>query len=272
MISETALLEALRDRHARVHVIVSPPRCGSTAFARVFWEHPTVRYYCHEPFEVTYYQNEGLEAVAEKLAAALDLAALGAEVFPESDSLVLKEMPYQVGDRFSLLARMATPPILFLIRDPRLNIASRIAKKEEVGDSPVFPLIETGWTRIAEQVAYCRDHSIPYHIVEANNFRNTPLRLLPQVFEAFGLSFTPEMIAWDPYPDHYLDNLEGTHTHLYRRVLTSSGLQPATEPVPALETFPKAHGLRAHVAACMEVYEGLRRDPNRLHPAAMTSP
>lgn len=271
MTSEPALLETLRARHARVHVIVSPPRCGSTAFARVFWEHPTVRYYCHEPFEVTYYQQAGLDAVAEKLAAPLDLAALGATVSADATSLVLKEMPYQVGDRFALLARMATPPLLFLIRDPRLNIASRIARKEEVGDSPFFPQIETGWTLIAEQVAYCRAHAIPYRIVEARDFRNAPLHLFPHVFAAFGLSFSPDMIEWEPYPEIDLDNLEGEHTHLYRRVLASSGLQRATEPVPALDAFPEAHGVRAHVAACLEVYDRLQYDSNRLRPVAVAS-
>lgn len=269
MLSEPALLDSLRARHERVHVIVSPPRCGSTAFARVFWEHPTVRYYCHEPFEVTYYHEEGLGAVAEKLAAPLDLAALGAEVAPEATGLVIKEMPYQVGDRFPLLAQIATPPVLFLVRDPRLNIASRIAKKEEVGDSPFFPLVETGWTLIDRQIAYCRDHSIPYRIVESSDVRNTPLHLLPQVFEAFGLAFSPDMVEWAPYPEIDLDNLEGEHTHLYRRVLTSDGLQPATEPVPALDSFPDTHGVRAHVADCLEVHERLLRDPHRLHPVAV---
>ena len=71
-----APFDAIRARHSAVYVIVSPPRCGSTAFARVFWEHPSVRYYSHEPFEVTYYRKEGLAEVAAKLAAPLDLAAI----------------------------------------------------------------------------------------------------------------------------------------------------------------------------------------------------
>ena len=48
-----APLGKARSRYSDVIVIVSPPRCRSTALARVFWEHPLVRYYAHEPFEST---------------------------------------------------------------------------------------------------------------------------------------------------------------------------------------------------------------------------
>lgn len=56
--------------------IISPPRCSATAFARVFWQHPAIRYYAHEPFEVTYYLNEDVTTVAQQLNQPLDLAAL----------------------------------------------------------------------------------------------------------------------------------------------------------------------------------------------------
>ena len=69
-------LARLREAHDDVFVIVSPPRCSSTAVARLLWEQPSVRYYCHEPFEVTYYEGLGLDAVFAKLAAPLDLARL----------------------------------------------------------------------------------------------------------------------------------------------------------------------------------------------------
>ncbi len=267
MVSSAFPIEALRARHTGIYVIVSPPRCGSTAFARVFWEHPSVRYYCHEPFEVTYYHGQGLPEVAAKLADPLDLTAHGSPVDAASgDSLVIKEMPYQVGDHFPLLARLATKPLLFLIREPRLNIASRIARKRETGEPPVFPLIETGWTLIARHLAYCRRHDIPYLIVEASDFRNTPREIFPQVFAHFGLTFTPEMASWQPYPGVDLDNLGGVHTHLYRRVLTSSGLQPATESIPPLDAFPKEGGFREHVAACLDLYARLCRDAHRVRP------
>ncbi len=61
-----------------VVVIISPPRCSSTAFSRIFWQHPAIRYYAHEPFEVTYYRNQGLDYVVEQLQHPLDLAAIDA--------------------------------------------------------------------------------------------------------------------------------------------------------------------------------------------------
>jgi hypothetical protein len=259
------LLDEIRSRYDAVYVIVSPPRCSSTAFARVFWEHPSVRYYCHEPFEVTYYMNEGLSEVAAKLFMPLDLMAIDpGRNHPQACSLVVKEMPYQVGNRFPLLAALATKPILFLIRDPRLNIASRIAKKLEVGDSAFFPLIETGWTLIAQQIEYCKVHHISYRIVDAHDFRNIPEQVFPQVFAACGLNFSPEMLTWTAYHEVYLDNLDGAHRHLYRRVLTSTGIQPAAEPIPDLDSFPLTHGIRKHVAECLDTYKRLSSDAHRI--------
>jgi hypothetical protein len=63
-------------RHTAIYVIVSPPRCSSTAFARVFWEHPDVGYYSHEPFEIVYYNGANLAMVASKMEQPLDLRHL----------------------------------------------------------------------------------------------------------------------------------------------------------------------------------------------------
>lgn len=76
------------DRHGSVYAIVSPPRCSSTAFARVFWEQPSVGFYCHEPFEVTYYLQQDLDQVVERLSSPLDLdglkfARLQGAIFPQ---------------------------------------------------------------------------------------------------------------------------------------------------------------------------------------------
>ena len=38
---------------------------------------PAIRYYAHEPFEVTYYLNEDVTTVAQQLNQPLDLAAPG---------------------------------------------------------------------------------------------------------------------------------------------------------------------------------------------------
>jgi hypothetical protein len=236
-------------------------------FARVFWEQPSVGFYSHEPFEVTYYEGAKLKQVARKLRSPLDLS----EIIPKYDTqagqaLVIKEMPYQVGKNFPLLVHMATLPLIFLIRDPRLNIASRIAKKVEVGESPYFPLVETGWELLRKQVDYCRHLAIPYLIADATDFRNYPNSCFAQIFARFGLHFSPDILTWEAQENVVLDNLGGTHDHLYRRVLSSTGLEPATEIVPKLADFPSEQGIRAHVADCLHIYQSLREDVNRIRP------
>lgn len=248
----------LRERHDDVFVIVSPPRCSSTAVARLLWEHPSVRYYCHEPFEVTYYEGQGLDAVSRKLAEPLDLSGLTSRPpDPGGNALVIKEMPYQVGDRFALLAELATRPLLFLIRDPRLSIASRIRKKREVGDDPVFPRIETGWELLARQIAEARRREIPHLIVDTGELRNAPEAVLPGVFAGLGLEYMPAILDWRACPEVELDNLEGRHRHLYRRVLESDGLQPAVRRPPSIESFPADGGWRGHVEECLAIYRDL---------------
>jgi hypothetical protein len=260
-----AELVKYRQRHERIYVIVSPPRCSSTAFARVFWEQPSVRYYYHEPFETTYYMGEGLPEVIAKLDAPLDLTTI--KHFSANDDaheLVIKEMPYQVGERFPLLAALATRPILFLMRDPRRNISSRRSKKIEVGDSPLYPFVESGWELLAKQIDYCRRHGIAHLLVDSADFRSRPRDVFPQVLEHLDLPWSDECLIWEACEDVELDNLEGAHRHLYGEVLASTGLKPDRSPIPPLDSFPEEDGVRAHVARCLEIYRELQNSPARV--------
>ncbi len=256
-------------RYADVLVIVSPPRCASTALARVFWEHPRVGYYSHEPFETSYFDGAPLAEAAAKIADPLtlrDVPSLADRAHGEA--LVIKEMPYQVGEHFPLLAALSTRPLTFMVRDPRKAIASRMVKKQQAGDDPNYPHVETGWDLLASQISHCRDRNIPFSIVDAADFRTHPEQVLPRLCERLGLEYTPDMLTWSVADDVDLDNLEGRHRHLYARVLGSDAIQPVTEPVPPLTWFPATDGWRAHVAHCMDVYEALRRDPARVRVAA----
>ncbi len=260
-------LEDAVARYSRVFTVVSPPRCCSTAFARVFWEEPSIAFYSHEPFEVMYFESASLAEVAARLRDPLALRGVSSRSTNlDAKALLIKEMPYQVGACFPLLASLSTPPLVFLLRDPRLSIASRMNKKREVGDSPIFPLVETGWELVREQVAHCRRHEIPHLIVRADDFRNHPLAVLPEIFARLGLDFAPEMVNWDSRSDLDIDNLGGDHSHLYRRVLASTGLSPGTESPPPVESFPTEGGFREHVALCLEIYEELSRSPARISP------
>ncbi len=252
-------------KHSDIYVIVSPPRCSSTAFARVFWEHPNVGFYSHEPFEILYYNGDQLANVADKLERPIDLREIGQR--PKNGrngSLVIKEMPYQVGIHFPLLVSLSTGPVIFLIRDPRLNISSRMAMKRLVGDNPLFPLVESGWELIQRQVRWCQSNEIDHIIVDSMDYRNQPSVIFEQLFARFQLPFSSRMLSWEPMADVDIDNLDGQHRHLYERVMSSSGIEPATEPIPELESFPVDKGFRAHVSQCLQIYEELRRAPARL--------
>lgn len=261
----TALsFETLTQQYDNIYFIVSPPRCGSTAFARVFWEHPSIRYYSHEPFETTYYADATLSDVYEQLTTPLDLLPVKADHTTETsgNSLVIKEMPYQIGDNFTKVLDYFVKPIIFLIRDPRLNIESRINKKLETGDSPFFPLKETGWELIQGQISHCRAQQIPYLLVDATDFRNQPQVILPQVFEKLGLSFFDYQLQWKADHSIQIDNLGGAHEHLYKKVLGSNTIRPATEAIPSLDSFTEEGGIRAHVKDCLNIYQALRQDSN----------
>ena len=269
-ISIESKFDEIKDRYDEIYVIISPPRCSSTAFARVYWEQPSIRYYAHEPFEGTYFINGDLDQVLDNLHHALDLQDIKSYSHGGlGKSLVIKEMPYQVGDKLPILLSLTKKPVVFLMRDPRQNIASRMAKKQEVGANPLFPHIETGWQLIAEQVQYCKENGIPHMIVDAKDFRNQPVPIFKQVFMRLGLPFQEKMLRWNSRPDIDIDNLDGDHHHLYQEVLSSTGMLPDTDVIPSLESFPAENGYRAHVKQCMLIYQRLLASPARVKvPAA----
>lgn len=251
------LQSEIKNKYENIFIIVSPPRCASTAVARFMWNFDEVKYYCHEPFESIYYEHQDLGDVFRKLKNPINV-----NPSKSSNSIVIKEMPYQVGDNFDLLIRLSTKPILFLIRDPRLNVWSRIQRKNEVGDSIQFPLIETGWDLLCKQIDYCEKNHIYYIILDTDDFRRDPTIFGKRLCEVFDQNYSSEMIKWEPRPDIYLDNLGGRHEHLYRKVLSSEGVLPANEKVPEINDFPNDWGLRDHVIRSMKKYKILK--DNRL--------
>lgn len=263
--STQAKFTEIIDHYDDIYVIVSPPRCSSTAFARVFWEQPSVRYYCHEPFEGMYFMGQNLNNVIDNMRTPLDL--LDIKSYSPGDignDLVIKEMPYQVGQNFPLLTSLTRKPVIFLTRDPRQNIASRMAKKKEVGDNPLFPLVETGWELIADQIEHCKEYQIPYIIVDAKDFRNQPIPIFKQICERLDLPFNEGMLSWNARPDVDIDNLDGDHHHLYQEVLSSTGLFADKDTIPALDSFPTENGYRDHVRQSLRIYERLQASSARV--------
>ncbi|WP_204103599.1 MULTISPECIES: hypothetical protein [Spirulina sp. CCY15215] len=255
----------IRDRYSKIYIIVSPPRCSSTAFARAFWEQPTISYYSHEPFDVTYHNNLEVSQVVSQLKNPIHLKSIKQNYDSElAQELILKEMSFQVGINFPFLVALTQAPIIFLIRDPRLSIASRMAKRKEGGGNPLFPFIESGWELLLAQIEYCQQQNVPYSIVDATEFRNHPQAIFSQVFAQLKLPFRPEMLSWQPCEDIAIDNLDGQQNYWYHRVLNSTQIEPATEIIPALDSFPITGGFRDHVAKCLDIYHFLGTLPEKI--------
>jgi hypothetical protein len=251
--------DAVRERHGDVYVLVGPPRTASTAVSRILWNHPAVGWYAHEPFEPTWYQRAPVERAAELLEAPEAVDDLNpARPRGAGDALVVKEMTFQVGDAFPLLAALATRPLVFLIRDPRLTIASRMKVLRRAGRPEVFPLRESGWDDLARQIAHVRREGIPHVIVDSSDLRRAPDRVAPALLETLGLSFTPDLLMWESSTATGLSAVSGADDPFYRRVLDSRGIEPPAETVPDLSAFPTDGGFREHVAECVARYERLR--------------
>jgi hypothetical protein len=249
-------LRRIRERHKEVLLLVGPPRTASTALARVLWNHPDVGYYSHEPFEPTYYRGESAVVAADLLEAAEPVGALGGR--GTGRTLVVKEMTFQVGDAFPLLAELATRPIVFLIRDPRLSIASRMRVLRRASRPEVFPLRESGWDDLERQLDHVRREGIEHLVVDSTGLRAVPSRVVPPIFERLGLSYAPELLTWEASTATGLSVVSGPNDPFYERVLGSGGLEAPQEDVPPLEHFPEQDGFRAHVAQCVARYEELR--------------
>lgn len=250
------LFEEVRERHGEVYVLIGPPRTASTAVSRILWNHPQIGWYSHEPFEPTWYEGADLDRTAELLTAPTAVADLGGR--GTGRRLVVKEMTFQVGDAFPLLAELATRPILFLIRDPRLAIASRMKVLRRAGRPEVFPLRESGWEDLERQLAHVRSEGVPHVVVDSSELRASPEAVVPGLLARLGLTYTPDLLHWQSSEATGLSAVSGAADPFYQRVLDSRGLEPPAERVPDLSEFPEDGGFRQHVADCVERYEDLR--------------
>lgn len=251
-----ARLGQVRERHGEVYVLIGPPRTASTALARILWNHDEIGWYSHEPFEPTWYERAPVARAAELLAAPAPVAQLGGRGMGQA--LAVKEMTFQVGDAFPLLAALATRPIVFVIRDPRLSIASRMKVLRRSGRPEVFPLRESGWDDLPRQLEHVRQQGLPYIVVDSGDLRRDPEGVVPELLARLGLAYSPELLRWESSAATGLSVVSGREDPFYQRVLGSRGLEPPDERVPDLSDFPAEGGFRDHVAACVERYEALR--------------
>ena len=185
-------------------LLLAPPRTCSTVLARALTQHSLVGSYIHEPCDLYAHREAGLKTIVDRLAAA---GWLGPGI--------VKEMTFQlgVGEVGRLFLHLARKPVLFLIRDPRLAVESRIrmvagdlarnentpavdrarieqatvqrdySDMDDLIHEGVFPLYHTGWDALGEQIEFCRSRAIDYAILEAQVLRAHPRECLRTCLE-----------------------------------------------------------------------------------------
>ncbi len=254
-------LEKIKQTYNEIYIILSPPRCSSTTLARVFWEHPTIGFYSHEPYEVVYHHQMSLEHAYHFIENPIPLKNNA------GTNLIIKEMTFQVRDHFLDIPKITKHPLIFLMRDPRLNFWSRIKKFEEGANESGLSYenagIDAGWHELFAQINQCKKLNIPYFIVDSTEFRNAPQIVLSKLFDKLNLSFSEKMLEWSPRPDINLCKPGGEHIkHFYERALESTGIQPAFEPLPGIDAFNPQ--VRPLLEKCNQIYLTLQQDENRL--------
>jgi hypothetical protein len=261
-----AELELVASAYDEIYLLLAPPRTASTALARIFWGHDAVAFYAHEPFDRTFHDGAPPSTAADAMLEPLDLRRiLGAP--SRAIGLFVKEMTFQVGNVAGALIDLATRPVVFLLRDPRLSVWSRMRMLGGGSRAVAFPPSEAGWTELREQVRHCRRNRIEYALLDASDLRRAPDAVARSLFEQLGLDYSPALRSWRRVDVAELGQLGDAQRHWYRRILESSGIEPPLEPIPPLERFPDEDGLRGHVEWALEVYEDLRRDPRFIAPA-----
>ena len=253
--------DALIEKHDEILLILAPPRTASTSLARLFWEHERVGFYCHEPFEVVFHDEFEPLSAWQAMQSPIDLSqAFGTE---RGNQLLIKEMTFQVVDFFEDLAALATRPIIFLIRDPRLSLMSRIKRLSAGGESILFPHRETGWQDLQSQVQCCEQREYPHIIVDSTAFRNDPKTVLPRVLASVGLPYGEHLLSWRNLKDIPLGGRWEARSHWYSRVMSSPGILPATETIPEMDRFPDYW--QDHLQDYMAIYRQLLAKPQAIH-------
>lgn len=268
---ETELANAYRTRV----VLISPPRTGSTAVARLLWQHPMITHHCHEPFEACYWGDQGDGSVSSCLFNPMEVET-GRRValadVPPGSGLLVKEMSFQLlAGQVDLLIRLTTAPLIFVMCDPRLSTTSRLRIVRELSGADTFPPFESGWESLHEQLKICRQREVPYVLIDSGDLRADPAGVTAELITALGLPSAGKLEEWAPRPDLRLvspevgalmSEVRRTDDPFYRKVLGSKGIQPREEVDWARqEALIAAAGLTDDVAKWLRRYEEMRTDP-----------
>lgn len=261
-------------------VILSPPRSGSTPVARMLWQSSVFSdgCHCHEPFEARYWGGDGDASVWRAVQRPMQLASgqrVDAQTLQGRPALVLKDMCFQLDlAAFDWLAALASRPIVFVMRDPRLTVASRLRIVSELDGSSSFPPEHAGWDALLWQVQRCRDLQRPYVIVDSQRLRQAPGPQAAALLARLGLQPTVGVIRWEQRPalrlcspevGALMSDVRTESDPFYRRVLSSTGIQPPDAiSDEELDHRIAAAGLAGRCAAWQQAHRQLLDDPNLL--------
>lgn len=257
-------------------VLISPPRTGSTAVARLLWQQSMITHHCHEPFEACYWGNHGEESVRACLFNPMEIDTgdrVALADVPYGSGLLIKEMSFQLSaSQFDVLARIATAPLVFVMCDPRLSTTSRLRIVRELSGADTFPPFQSGWQSLHEQLELCRQRDIPYALVDSDDLRADPAGVTAALMAAIGLpSAVAGLEAWSPRPGLRLcspevgalmSDVRRKDDPFYRKVLGSTGIQPRDAVDWERENaMVSAAGLSDDVEKWLQRYEEMRADP-----------
>ena len=124
----------------------------------------------------------------------------------------------------------------------------------------VFPLRFTGWLSLERQIDYCRNEEIDIEVLDANDFRSAPEKVLRTVCARWELPFEQTMLEWLPDADFGFGQMP-EQTSWYSRVLGSgsAGVQPPTEVPIHPDRLPKR--FQAHLYEARRLYHNLLKYP-----------
>lgn len=256
------LAQNLLPHFGPIAVILSPPRCGSTVLARSFWQHHLFRWYLHEPCDWAY--HVGLGSQPESITSMLIDRATVSGLDPRGNGVVVKEMTFQARGAMAEF-QVATIPVIFLVRDPRLAVYSRMRRRELDGDAPSFPAKEAGWRDLLEEIDLFRQSGKPYVIVNISDIRKNPATMLKMLCRHLGLPWDSAMLSWANLANLRLGNIGGRQNAWYARALTTTGWQPPGENFPSFDIFCK-YNMGAVILESLSAYQEVLRDAQYLDP------